>query len=247
MATAPQGTWARIAVRHVSPWVSWATVRFTGLSADAVTGLSILSGVAAAGLVLLEHPVAFAVAVLLLQLAYVFDCADGEIARIRGTAGRRGQYLDLVGHVLQNRALYAASSVVLLRFADWAPWALAIAFAGLALASPYGEQSKAQVLGNATGVPGEHGGGSSGSVAGGGSPAAVAYRLYRRLAFLWAYPAAMNLFCAALLLDAVAMAVDPSATSVALPVFTAGFLTSLAIKQTVNAIRLLDRRFWASV
>jgi phosphatidylglycerophosphate synthase len=212
-----------------------------------VTGLSILSGVAAAGLVLLEHPVAFAVAVLLLQLAYVFDCADGEIARIRGTAGRRGQYLDLVGHVLQNRALYAASSVVLLRFADWAPWALAIAFAGLALASPYGEQSKAQVLGNATGVPGEHGGGSSGSVAGGGSPAAVAYRLYRRLAFLWAYPAAMNLFCAALLLDVVAMAVDPSATSVALPVFTAGFLTSLAIKQTVNAIRLLDRRFWASV
>ncbi|MEO8273797.1 MAG: CDP-alcohol phosphatidyltransferase family protein [Chloroflexota bacterium] len=245
-ATAPQGTWALLATRHISPWVSWATVRFTSLSADAVTVLSIVSGLGAAALVLLANPVAYTFAVLLLQLAYVFDCADGEVARMRGTAGRRGQYLDLIGHVIQNRALYAASSVVLLRFADGAPWALAIAFAGVALASPYGEQSKAQVLGNTIGLPGEHGGGPRGALPAGNSPGARAYRLYRRVAFLWEYPAAMNSFCAAILLDIGWMVMVPAAGSVVLPLFTAGFLGTLALKQTVNAIRLLDRRIWSS-
>jgi phosphatidylglycerophosphate synthase len=238
-------TYARLVMRRISPPVTYALVRWTPLSADAVTLLAIASGLMAAGAVLVATPAGYVVAALLLQLAYLFDTVDGEVARVRRTAGKRGTYLDLIGHVLQNRALYAAGSVALLRATGSAPWALAIAFIGLALASPYGEQARAQVLGTAAGLPAAHGAGPAGPASSGSSPGAILYRLYRRLAFLWSYPASMNLFSLALLADAIRMTALAGVDPLLLPAFTAVFLGSLAAKQTANALRLLNRRVWA--
>src|SRR3954447_10672119 len=98
-------TYARRLIRRISPYVSWFVATRTGLSADAITTLSIVSGIAGGLLVAGDvqgplTPVTDLAAVVLLQLASLLDVADGEVARIRGTAGRRGTYLDLIGHFL---------------------------------------------------------------------------------------------------------------------------------------------------
>ena len=237
-------TYARLVMRRVSPPVTYAIVRWTSLSADSVTGLAIGSGFIAAALVVTGHPIAFVAAAILLQLSYLFDTVDGEVARVRGTAGRRGTYLDLVGHVLQNRALYAACAYILLEATDYPGWALAISFAGLAFASAFGEQARAQVVGSSAGLPSAHGARVAGRRPSSRQPAAGLYSVYQRLAFVWAYPASMNLFSVALITDAATMSVGLSAAPVVLPAFTAAFLATLAIKQLVNALRLLDRRLW---
>jgi phosphatidylglycerophosphate synthase len=237
-------TYSRLVMRRLSPAVTWAIVRGTPFSADAVTGLAIASGLAAAALVLAATPPAYIAAALLLQLAYLFDTVDGEVARVRGTAGKRGTYLDLIGHVLQNRALYAAGSVELLRATATAPWALVAVMAGLALASPFGEQARAQTLGASVNLPSAHGAARVEARPAGGSLAAQLYWAYRRVAFLWAYPASMNLFCIALGIDAALLAVGAERAPTALPALTAAFLVTLAVKQLANAIKLLDRRHW---
>jgi len=237
-------TYARLVMRRVSPPVTYAIVRWTSLSADAITGLAILCGLAAALVILVATAPAFLLAALLLQLSYLFDTVDGEVARVRGTAGKRGTYLDLIGHILQNRGLYAASSVVLLRLVDHAWWALAIAFAGLALASSFGEQARAQVVGSTAGLAAAHGAASAGARPPIRRPGALLYWSYRRVAFVWAYPASMNLFCLALLADAARLWYDPSSEPLVLPAFTAVFLATLALKQLTNAVRLLDRSLW---
>jgi phosphatidylglycerophosphate synthase len=236
-------TYARLVMRRVSPPITYAIVRWTGLSADAITGLAIISGVGAAGLLLLPRAPAYVGAAALLQLAYLFDTVDGEVARVRGTASRRGTYLDLIGHIFQNQALYAAASVVLLRAADWAPWAVAISFAGLALASPFGEYARAQVIGSSAELPSAHSSSKGARGRPSTRPLGLAYWAYRRVAFLWEYPASMNLFCIALLADSIRM-VLLQGVPLLLPTFTALFLGTLAIKQSANALRILASDQW---
>ncbi|MEA2520150.1 MAG: hypothetical protein QOF49_2230, partial [Chloroflexota bacterium] len=167
--------------------------------------------------------------------------ADGEVARIRRSAGRRGTYLDLLGHVLQNRALYAGATISLLALTDRAPWAIAVGFVTLAFAMPFGHYARMQVVGTPAENP-EHGGRGA---AGPSSPgfAGSVRRMYRRLSFLWNYPASMNLFCAALLIDVVRFA-GGAATALAIPVLIALFGPSLAAKQIAHAVLLLRRRDW---
>lgn len=141
-------TYARVFVRKVSPAISWAIVRFSPLSADAVTGLGMVLGTVAGILIVTAHPGGYVLAIALLQLAYLLDVADGEVARIRGTAGRRGRYLDLIGHFIQNRALYIGAGFVLVRSAEGAPWALLVAFVAVAFSPPFGVFARQHVLGS---------------------------------------------------------------------------------------------------
>lgn len=240
-------TYSRLVMRRISPWLTWLLVNATPLSADAVTALAIVSGIAAAALVLVPGVGTYLLAVLLLQLAYLLDTADGEVARVRGTAGKRGAYLDLIGHFLQNRALYGAAGYVLIVEADYAPWAIAVALLGVGLASPFGEQARLQVLRGASGDAGPHARVTAPPLSSVRSPAGLPFWLYRRVAFLWNYPASMNLFCLALLADAARFAADAEATPLLLPAFGAVFSITLALKQIANALRLLlDRRLWAT-
>ena len=239
-------TYARLLVRRVSPLVSWAVVRFTNLSADAVTTLAITSGVSGALLLLPGTPVTNLLAVLLLQLAYLLDVADGEVARIRGTASVRGTYLDLIGHVLQNRALYGVVGYMLIRATGSAWWAVLIALAGVALASPFGAQSRMQVTGSRSGVAEvAHSRVPVEPWRAGGSIVGLAWWLYRRLAFLWNYPAAMNAFCVFVVVDTARMLLGASGDPLILVSFGAIFLATLATKQLLNAVRLLRRDLWS--
>jgi phosphatidylglycerophosphate synthase len=235
---ATPNSYGHLVMRRFSPLVSWFIVRYTGLSADAVTGLSIASGTVAGLLVATADPGAFVVAIVLLQLAYLFDTADGEVARMRGSAGRRGVYLDLIGHVIQNRALFIGAALLLVRVTAGAPWALVVAFAALAFAAPFGVFARQQVL--RAGGYDEHGQPAPTMVTG----ATFLGRLYRRVAFLWNYPASMNLFCLALLIDAVAIGAGLSASPWATPTLFAVFGGSLAAKQIAHAVRLLGTHDW---
>jgi phosphatidylglycerophosphate synthase len=234
-------TYARRFVRKVSPRLSWAIVRWTGLAADHITYASIASGVVG-GLLVGVGSLWFDIgAVILLQLAYLLDVADGEVARIRGSAGKRGTYLDLIGHVLQNRALYAGASISLLIVTDRAWWAIAVALVTLAFAIPFGHYARMQVVGAPAANP-EHGGRQ---VAGPRRPGVFGaiHALYRGVAFVWNYPASMNLFCAALLLDIVRF-VAGAEGALAVPVLIVLFGPSLAAKHILHAISVLRRKDW---
>ena len=235
-------------MRRVSPYLTWVTVRYTPLGADAVTAGAILCGLVGAGLIVLQSAAAFVLAALLLQTSYLMDTFDGEVARVRGTASPRGTYLDLIGHVLQNRALFAASGAVLAQAAGYRWWALAIALLGCGLAAPFGHQSRAAVgarlaTAHSEGTEVVHGGRPVAQWPTGRSVLSKLWWLYRRLTFLWAYPASMNLYCIALLVD-TARFLSGQERAVALPAFAAVFLATLALKQTAHALSLLRRELW---
>ena len=236
-------TYARIFMRRISPYLTYAVVRFTPLSADAVTFMAITAGVMGGLLTAFATLGTSLLAILLLQLAYLLDVADGEVARVRGTSGRRGTYLDLIGHFLQNRALYGGSTFALILVTDHAWWAIVIALLGVGFASPFGEQARNQVLGR-TDATSPHGGAREAPSRHATSLGGRLYELYRRVAFMWTYPAAMNLFCLALAGDAVRFLGNPDAEPFVLPWFAGTFAVTLAAKQLVNAARQLSPAIW---
>ena len=238
-------TYARLILRRISPVISWAAVRYTGLGADAITSLSIGLGVLGGLLVALGTPVSALAAVVLLQSACLLDIVDGEVARIRGTASRRGTYLDLIGHFLQNRALYAGAGLSLVWVTGGAWWALAAAFLALGFAVPFGHYAALQARGGTAAGNPDHGPRVAVARPRGTNPVAWLAWLYRRAAFLWAYPASMNAFCVAILVDlARAGAGDPR--PLAVPGLLAIFGPTLALKQLANALRLLRTGPWTT-
>lgn len=237
-------TYARAVVRRISPAATYAIVRYTSLSADSVTAFAIASGITGGLLTAFGTVATNVAAVVLLQLAYLLDVVDGEVARVRGTAGRRGTYLDLIGHVLQNRALYGGATYSLILVTDFSWWAVVIALLGAAFSSAFGEQARSQVTGRSV-HSSPHGDRGTASDAAPRSIVGRSYWLYRRLSFIWNYPASMNLFCLALVADVLRFTLDPSAGPLVLPWFAAAFALTLGAKQLGNAYRLLAPSLWS--
>jgi phosphatidylglycerophosphate synthase len=103
--------WAgRLYMRRLSPYLTRLLLR-TGISANGVTWLMILAGVAAAGVLALPGLLPAIGAVLLIQLQLLLDCSDGEVARWRGQKSPVGVYLDRIGHWLTEAALPIALGV----------------------------------------------------------------------------------------------------------------------------------------
>jgi phosphatidylglycerophosphate synthase len=84
-------------MRRISPYVTRALLP-TGISANGVTWLMIVFGWAAACALLLPGLPGVLLAVLGTQLQMMWDAADGEVARWRGTSSPMGVFLDKVGH-----------------------------------------------------------------------------------------------------------------------------------------------------
>lgn len=84
-------------MRRISPYVTRLLLP-TGISANGVTWLMILSGWLAAVGLLLPGLLGAALAALLTQLQMMWDASDGEVARWRGTSGATGVFLDKFGH-----------------------------------------------------------------------------------------------------------------------------------------------------
>jgi phosphatidylglycerophosphate synthase len=103
--------WAgRLYMRRLSPYLTRLLMR-TGISANGVTWLMILAGVAAAGVLALPGLLPAIGAVLLIQLQLLLDCSDGEVARWRGEKSVLGVYLDRIGHWLTEGALPIALGI----------------------------------------------------------------------------------------------------------------------------------------
>ena len=103
--------WAgRLYMRRLSPYLTKLLLR-TGISANGVTWLMILAGVAAAGVLALPGLLPAVGAVLLIQLQLLLDCSDGEVARWRGERSTLGVYLDRIGHWLTEGTLPIALGV----------------------------------------------------------------------------------------------------------------------------------------
>ncbi|HET8971193.1 MAG TPA: CDP-alcohol phosphatidyltransferase family protein [Candidatus Nanopelagicales bacterium] len=84
-------------MRRISPYVTRVLLP-TGISANGVTWLMILSGWLATLALLLPALVGAVLAVALTQLQMMWDACDGEVARWRGTASPMGVFLDKFGH-----------------------------------------------------------------------------------------------------------------------------------------------------
>lgn len=88
---------ASLYLRRFSPYLTKLLLP-TGISANGVTVLMIFTGWAAAASLLIPGlPGAF-LAVVFGQLQMLVDASDGEVARVRGTSGAAGVFLDKIGH-----------------------------------------------------------------------------------------------------------------------------------------------------
>jgi phosphatidylglycerophosphate synthase len=84
-------------MRRMSPYVTRVLLP-TGISANGVTWLMILSGWLAAGALLIHGILGPVLAVVGTQLQMMWDACDGEVARWRGTSSPAGVFLDKFGH-----------------------------------------------------------------------------------------------------------------------------------------------------
>ncbi|MEW9527098.1 CDP-alcohol phosphatidyltransferase family protein [Microbispora sp. NPDC049125] len=91
-------------MRRLSIYATWVLVK-TPLSPNQVTGLMIVSGLAAGAVLAIPGIWAAVGAALLIQLYLLLDCSDGELARWTGRTSITGVYLDRVGHYFAEAAL----------------------------------------------------------------------------------------------------------------------------------------------
>lgn len=91
-------------MRRLSIYATWLLAK-TPITPNQVTGLMILSGVAAGAVLALPGIAAAVGAALLIQLYLLLDCSDGELARWTGRTSITGIYLDRVGHYFAEAAL----------------------------------------------------------------------------------------------------------------------------------------------
>ncbi|NDL58509.1 CDP-alcohol phosphatidyltransferase family protein [Phytoactinopolyspora mesophila] len=107
--------------RYAAAWAY--TVRLTP---NQVTGLSALCSAAALALVVTVSPALWLAltATVLLVIGYALDSADGQLARLTGSGGPAGEWLDHVVDAARNPALHLALLISLYRFADLPDWVL---------------------------------------------------------------------------------------------------------------------------
>lgn len=88
---------ADVYLRDISPYLTRLLLR-TPITANQVTWLMVLTGMGAAGALLIPGLPGAMIAALLGQLQMLWDCCDGEVARWRGTTSPAGVFIDRVGH-----------------------------------------------------------------------------------------------------------------------------------------------------
>src|SRR5258706_3076601 len=93
------------------------------LSLDAVTAASIVAGLSSAASLLVDFPHHLQVAGALLFISAVLDCADGQLARMRGTSSIFGRMLDGWADVFAVGAVAPATVWVMWRSVATPMWA----------------------------------------------------------------------------------------------------------------------------
>jgi phosphatidylglycerophosphate synthase len=107
----PDLFWNRFVCRPVAALLVNA-VKDTRITPNQITLASFVVGAASAALLMvLPGRTGLIVAVLVYQLSYVLDCADGMLARWRGIASPAGHLLDFLMDELKAFAILAAAAV----------------------------------------------------------------------------------------------------------------------------------------
>ncbi len=125
----------RVVNRRLGRGIAALGHRF-GATPDQMTAVSALLVVAALATLLVAPPgwVMAVGVVVLLQAAFAFDAADGQLARLRGTGSRAGEWLDHTVDAGRILAVHLVVAVALVLHTDLAVgWALVpVAFAFVA-------------------------------------------------------------------------------------------------------------------
>ncbi len=102
--------WNRYVARPLAAPIVVALER-TRITPNQVTLLSLVVFLAAAGLlVLLPGQSGLIAAIVVLELSYVLDCVDGQLARLRGTSSPVGAHFDFLMDELKAFLLVAATA-----------------------------------------------------------------------------------------------------------------------------------------
>ncbi len=88
--------YAKYFIRPISIWFTWFFVR-TPLSANHVTIIQEIFGIIGGVLFACGR---FVYGAIFLQLGFIMDNSDGEVARWKNQQSERGKFLDLVGHMV---------------------------------------------------------------------------------------------------------------------------------------------------
>ena len=119
------GNWlARKVARPSAVYGTWLSIRL-GLSANQVTLIALIAGLAGALAIGLGTRSGFIAGVLLSHLAFWLDHVDGQVARWRGTSTLDGVYLDYLLHHALNLALGFALGYGLTARGGDSRWAIA--------------------------------------------------------------------------------------------------------------------------
>lgn len=97
-------------LRRVSLRVTRHVIR-TPVTANQLTGVMIVVGLAAAAVVAFPGVITAIVAAVCIQVYFLLDLVDGEVARWHRTTSVVGVYLDRVGHYLVEAAMLTAYGV----------------------------------------------------------------------------------------------------------------------------------------
>ena len=100
---------------RVSIYLTWVLIRL-GFSGDMTTFLMLLVGLAAAFVLSLGQPLAVLAGALLLQLFFLLDCCDGEVARYRKKTSLTGLYFDLIIHFLVHPVVFMGLTIGVWKF-----------------------------------------------------------------------------------------------------------------------------------
>lgn len=101
-------------------------LRRTPLTPNQITFLGVLVFFGAAALLIgWLSPVGMLLAALVLQLSYLFDCADGQLARLKGMTSEVGAHLDFLMDEIKALVLVAAVAVRMWLVYDHQAWLIA--------------------------------------------------------------------------------------------------------------------------
>jgi phosphatidylglycerophosphate synthase len=206
--------YAALVARKVSIYFTWLLLH-TQISANQTTFLFIILGLIGSACFIPGTFLFSLIGALVLQVWFIFDCVDGEIARYRGTSSVTGSYFDLMAHDIVNSSLFLCLSCGVYN-------GTASPIAGSAFCFVFGFSAvfslflikltwlnKVRVLliegrhSENKDTPGEGSfelGQVSSSLGGTGSGL---QRLYAKVSFLFRFPGIMNIICVAAIFERI--------------------------------------------
>ena len=100
--------WASFVTSPLAILANYAVVDIKWLTPNLITLVSFLTAVASAPFIVVGGTTNFLIAAVLIQLSFVFDCMDGQMARYRNSSTATGSYYDRVSDQIQITIWFGA-------------------------------------------------------------------------------------------------------------------------------------------